>query len=76
MAYLGKVKRQRNFKVAPYVIQLDPKGFLGIRLVGCRSGLTWYKLEDLCQRQTKDVPGQTINTILARVDSVPGAVEV
>jgi hypothetical protein len=48
MAYLGKVERQRNFKVASYVLQLDPKGYLGIRKVNARCGFIWYNLADLC----------------------------
>lgn len=71
MSYLGKVKRQRNFKVDGYVVQLDPKGFFGIRKVGCRSGLVWYSLDRLCNELPDNRSGQFIDPVLAHVDKLP-----
>ena len=76
MAYLGKVKRQRNFKVAPYVIQLDPKGFLGIRRINSRAGFQWFGLEQLCDDGVKDREGQIVSPAMSDIAAVPGAVEV
>lgn len=70
MAYLGKVKRQRNFKVEPYVVQLDPKGYLGIRKVGSRSGLMWYKLADLCTSFGPAVPDEVVDPSLAGISPI------
>ena len=76
MAYLGKVNRQRNFRVGGYVVQLDPKGFLGIRRVGSRGGLQWFRLEDLCCTGLGDITGQLVYPVMSQVTPLAGAVEV
>ena len=76
MAYLGKVKRQRNFRVAGYVVQLDPKGFLGIRRVGSRGGLKWFGLEQLCDDGVLDHSGQIVDPVMSQLTPAAGAVEV
>jgi hypothetical protein len=76
MAYLGKVKRQRNFRVAPFVVQLDPKGFFGIRKIGSRAGFLWYKLEDLSLTPEADFQGMIVNPVIGHFQPLHGALEV
>jgi len=55
MGYRGKVVHEREFAIGFFVVKLDPRGQLGVRLKSSRLGFTWWSLPDLL------VPGNIVS---------------